>query len=126
MSPSLVIITYNNRKGHQHALHHIIHHWPHHRQHHLLNKASHIMKTLIIIAFASLLCLGGCNVTTQHAPVYRAPVYRAPVYRAPVCRTPVYRAPVRVVYQPAPYVRHYRSTRSVYQSPYMRRHICVR
>ena len=79
------------------------------------------MKILIIIAFASLLCLGGCNVTTQHAPMYRTPVYHAPVYHAPV-----YRNPVRVVYQPAPYVRHYRATRSVYQSPYMRRRICVR
>jgi len=79
------------------------------------------MKILIIIAFASLLCLGGCNVTTQHAPMYRTPVYHAPVYHAPV-----YRNPVRVVYQPAPYVRHYRATRSVYQSPSMRRRICVR
>ena len=52
MSSSYVIITYNNRKGHHHALHHIIHHWPHHRQHHLFNKASYIMKTLIIIALA--------------------------------------------------------------------------
>jgi len=75
----------------------------------------------ILSLLVMALCLGGCNVTTQHAPMYRTPVYHAPVYHAPV-----YRNPVRVVYQPAPYVRHYRATRSVYQSPYMRRRICVR
>lgn len=83
------------------------------------------MKILIIIAFASLLCLGGCNVTTQHAPMYRTPVYNTPVYHAPVYRAPVYHAPVyhAPVYH-VPHVRHYRATRSVYQSPYMRRRIC--
>ena len=70
----------------------------------------------ILSLLVMALCLGGCNVTTQHAPMYRTPVYHAPVYHNPV----------RVVYQPAPYVRHYRATRSVYQSPYMRRRICVR
>ena len=66
----------------------------------------------ILSLLVMALCLGGCNVTTQHAPMHRTPVYRAPVYHAPVYH--------------APHVRHYRATRSVYQSPYMRRRICVR
>ena len=87
--------------------------------------------SIILSLLVMALCLGGCNVTTQHAPMYRTPayntpMYNTPVYHAPVYHAPVYRNPVRVVYQPAPYVRHYRATRSVYQSPYMRRRICVR
>ena len=78
--------------------------------------------SIILSLLVMALCLGGCNVTTQHAPMYRTPAYNTPMYNTPVYHAPVYHAPVYHV----PHVRHYRATRSVYQSPYMRRRICVR
>ena len=78
--------------------------------------------SIILSLLVMALCLGGCNITTQHAPMYRTPVYHNPMYNTPVYRAPVYHAPA----YHAPHVRHYRATRSVYQSPYMRRRICVR